>query len=200
MQRSAAAGQPLTQPAGTNYGDGISSLTTTMANGQTLPGPRNQQPARRANGRRARHPQRIGHELRVRAIRRPRSGSHTDQRRERADHRADRRPQFDPDGTGTQTLAIHAQRHSAGTGTSTTNPLDQPTVVTSYLDLSQIYGSDADHGRGPANVFGRPAQGRAGGSLPQDVPSVAVANLDGSTQFNPRSICRGMCAPTRTTT
>ncbi len=51
-------------------------------------------------------------------------------------------PQFDPTGTGTQTLPFTRSLTDPATGTSTSNPLNQPTVVTSFLDGSMIYGSD----------------------------------------------------------
>ena len=94
-------------------------------------------------------------------------------------------PQFDPNGTGTQTLPFTRSVTVSGTGTSTSNPLNQPTVVTSYLDLSQIYGSDAITAAALHTFSGGQLKEGPGGSLPQDVPSVAVANIDGSTQFNP---------------
>lgn len=52
-------------------------------------------------------------------------------------------PQFDPGSTGTQTLPFTRSITDPTTGTSAANPLNQPTVVTSFIDGSQIYGSDA---------------------------------------------------------
>ncbi|HEX3870930.1 MAG TPA: peroxidase family protein [Pirellulales bacterium] len=51
-------------------------------------------------------------------------------------------PQFDPDGTGTQVLPDTRSVSDPNTGTSTSNPLENPTVTTSWLDGSMIYGSD----------------------------------------------------------
>jgi hypothetical protein len=50
---------------------------------------------------------------------------------------------FDPNFTGTQIIPFKRSQHVAGTGTNTGNPRQQPNVVTSYLDGSMIYGSDA---------------------------------------------------------
>ncbi len=181
-----AANQPLLQPAGTNYGDGISTLTTTTANGQALPSARE-----------------------ISNLLGSQTGDVLDNRDlsdmsyafgQFVDHDLDLTPtgdvsvpitvptgdpQFDPNGTGTQTLPFTRSVTVAGTGTSTSNPLGQPTVVTSYLDLSQIYGSDPTTAAALRTFSGGQLKEGVGGSLPQDVPSVAVANIDGSTQYNP---------------
>jgi peroxidase len=52
-------------------------------------------------------------------------------------------PVGDPIGGPNDTpLAFQRSATDPATGTSTSNPLQNPTSVTSYLDLSQIYGSD----------------------------------------------------------
>ena len=51
-------------------------------------------------------------------------------------------PEFDPKGTGTQTLPFNRSVTDPTTGTGKDNPLNQPTVVTSFIDGSQVYGSD----------------------------------------------------------
>ncbi len=45
-------------------------------------------------------------------------------------------------GTNDTPLAFQRSATDPSTGTSTSNPLQNPTSVTSYLDLSQVYGSD----------------------------------------------------------
>ncbi len=52
-------------------------------------------------------------------------------------------PQFDPGDTGTQTLPFTRSITDPTTGTSAANPLNQQTVVTSFIDGSQVYGSNA---------------------------------------------------------
>jgi peroxidase len=52
-------------------------------------------------------------------------------------------PVGDPIGGPNDTpLAFQRSATDPATGTSTSNPLQNPTSVTSYLDLSQVYGSD----------------------------------------------------------
>jgi hypothetical protein len=51
-------------------------------------------------------------------------------------------PFFDPNNTGTQVIQFARSVFDPATGTGTDNPRQQPNVLTSYIDGSQVYGSD----------------------------------------------------------
>ena len=85
-------------------------------------------------------------------------------------------PQFDPTGTGTQTLPFTRSLFDPTTGTSTANPRDQITVVTSFLDGSQVYGSDATRAAALRTFSGGQLKTSAGGLLPFNTAGLDNAN------------------------
>ncbi len=85
-------------------------------------------------------------------------------------------PQFDPDDTGTQTLPFTRSLTDPATGTSTSNPLNQPTVITSFLDGSMIYGSDPTTAAALRTFVGGQLKTSAGDLLPLDTAGLPMEN------------------------
>ncbi|MEZ4270081.1 MAG: peroxidase family protein [Myxococcota bacterium] len=56
-------------------------------------------------------------------------------------------PQFDPQGTGSQTIVAQRSVYEPSSGTSPINPRNQRNVITTWLDGSGIYGSDENRAR-----------------------------------------------------
>ncbi len=90
-------------------------------------------------------------------------------------------PVGDPIGGPNDTpLAFQRSATDPATGTSTSNPLQNPTSVTSYLDLSQVYGSDLATDNALRTFVGGQMKTGAGGLLP----------LDNSTYFTPTQLAQ----------
>ena len=54
---------------------------------------------------------------------------------------------FDPFFTGAEIMDLHRSTWLAGSGTSPDNPRRQPNEITSWIDASNVYGSDAERAR-----------------------------------------------------
>ena len=73
-------------------------------------------------------------------------------------------PTFDPAGTGTQTMSF--TRSAAAAGTGVTTPRQQVNDVTSWLDGSMVYGSDAATANALRTLSGGKLKTSAGNLLP----------------------------------
>jgi len=51
---------------------------------------------------------------------------------------------FDPDGTGTQVMAVNRSIYDKSTGTNIGNPRQQLNEITGWIDASNVYGSDLE--------------------------------------------------------
>ena len=85
-------------------------------------------------------------------------------------------PQFDPNSVGGQTLPFTRSITDPTTGTSTKNPLNQPTVVTSFLDGSQVYGSAPTRAAALRTFQGGQLKTSAGDLLPFNTSGMDNAN------------------------
>jgi hypothetical protein len=86
-------------------------------------------------------------------------------------------PHFDPQGLGGQTIPLSRSAYDPATGTSIDNPLEQLNRVTSFIDGSQIYGSD-DERAAAMRTF-------QGGRLKTSEGSLLPFNSDGLDNDNP---------------
>jgi RHS repeat-associated protein len=73
---------------------------------------------------------------------------------------------FDPFNTGTQFISMRRAGSDPATGTSTTNPLEHPNLVSSFLDGNIVYGSDADRALALRSLQGGKLKTSAGNLLP----------------------------------
>ena len=77
-------------------------------------------------------------------------------------------PYFDPGNTGTQVIDFTRSRYDPATGTSASNPRQQPNQITAWVDGSMVYGSDPATAAGLRTFVGGKLKTSAGNLLPTD--------------------------------
>jgi hypothetical protein len=87
-------------------------------------------------------------------------------------------PDFDPNGTGTASLRFSRSDHDPDTGTGIGNPRMQTNSVTSYLDGSMVYGSDAERAAALRTFTGGRLAVSEGNLLPFNTSG--LENINGS--------------------
>jgi hypothetical protein len=85
-------------------------------------------------------------------------------------------PSFDPNSTGTQIIPDTRSVTDPKTGTSKANPLQQLNTITSFIDGSQIYGSDSARAAALRTFSGGHLKTSAGNLLPFNTAGLANAN------------------------
>jgi len=91
---------------------------------------------------------------------------------------------FDPMATGDVSLSFTRSGYIEGTGTGADNPREHPNVITSFLDASMVYGSDAGRATALRDVGGK-LKLSDGGLLPFNDPEDPLPNggPNGTTSF-----------------
>lgn len=75
-------------------------------------------------------------------------------------------PFFDPGSTGTQTIGLNRSAYAAGTGTGIGNPRQQVNQITSWIDASNVYGSDTTRANALRTMSGGKLATSAGDLMP----------------------------------
>jgi hypothetical protein len=88
-------------------------------------------------------------------------------------------PWFDPNGTGTQVIDDFRSIFDPATGTSQSNPRQQPNAITSYLDGSVLYGSDPARAAALRTFAGGHLKTSAGNLMPFDTFGLPEENDTG---------------------
>lgn len=85
-------------------------------------------------------------------------------------------PSFDPNSTGTQVIPDTRSVTDPKTGTSKANPLQQLNTITSFIDGSQVYGSDSARAAALRTFSGGHLKTSAGNLLPFNTAGLSNAN------------------------
>ena len=83
---------------------------------------------------------------------------------------------FDPNSTGVMTIGMSRSAYDPATGTGVGNPRQQVNSITSFIDGSQIYGSDAERSAALREFVGGRLKTSAGNLLPINTAGLANAN------------------------
>ena len=85
-------------------------------------------------------------------------------------------PSFDPHGTGNVVISLHRSLTDSATGKSKSNPAQQVNTITSFLDGSMVYGSDAVRAAALRTFQGGLMATSAGNLLPFNTAGLPNAN------------------------
>jgi len=85
-------------------------------------------------------------------------------------------PSFDPAGVGTMSIAMSRSAFDPASGTGVGNPRQQTNAITSFIDGSQVYGSDAARAAALRELTGGRLRTSAGNLLPYNTAGLANAN------------------------
>ena len=83
---------------------------------------------------------------------------------------------FDPSGTGNQLIYLKRSEFNSATGTSKSNPRQQINDITSFIDGSQVYGSNATRAAALRTFTGGHLKTSAGNLLPFNTVGLPNAN------------------------
>ncbi len=91
-------------------------------------------------------------------------------------------PHFDPFGTGKVFLSQKRSQFDPATGTSVSNPREHVNVITSYVDASNVYGSDAERANWLRTFQGGKLKVSKGNNLPFN-----TVNLEYDGEVDPKA-------------